>query len=85
MHKRGVFHRDIKPENILIEVRASASSESFFANAGRPTPIPPRSPRCTQSTYDVYTGLKLADFGSCRGMCVRAQLLDASLCYLYIL
>lgn len=55
MHRKGIFHRDIKPENILIESTAVGNLSLDTSNGNGL----------------MNKGLKLADFGSCRGIYSR--------------
>lgn len=60
MHSKGVFHRDIK-------VRPALRREHPPSHKHLRAPLQPEN-ILIESSYDVYTGLKLADFGSCRGI-----------------
>lgn len=57
-NSKGIFHRDIKPENIL--VRGDVHSV--------PLPFPNASPSSPYHLTSSFPIVKLADFGSCRGI-----------------
>ena len=61
VHGKGVFHRDIKPENILVRGDIHAVPEIF--------PSPDASSLYHDTTS--FPVVKLADFGSCRGISSR--------------
>ena len=58
VHGKGVFHRDIKPENILVRGDVHAV----------PMPFPSSDPKSHYNSTSSFPLVKLADFGSCRGI-----------------
>lgn len=59
IHSKGIFHRDIKPENILVRGDVHAV----------PLPFPDLSNSdSVYRTVSSFPLVKLADFGSCRGI-----------------
>ncbi len=78
MHRKGIFHRDIKVRFLVQPIRASLPTPPFGFQCcsslthPHPTHIPTHHPQpeniLVNHNCDFEKGLKLADFGSCRGI-----------------